>query len=89
MVTVLFLLAMFGDDAPKALALPTPPLTATARPARCENARDQLARVEDVPAPALRPLDKEPLANAYLPVVRTAQCDRPVMIAKGVGKQQR
>jgi hypothetical protein len=88
MLMVLFLLSMTGDDAPKVAAPPNPSET-TSRQARCENAHDQLAGEGEGPAPTLRSLDKESLANAYRPVVRYAHCDKPVLIAKEIGQQQR
>ncbi len=88
MLMVLFLLSMTGDDAPKVSALPKSTET-TSRQVRCENARDQLAREGEGPIPTLRSLDEEPLANAYRPVVRYAHCDKPVLIAKQIGRQQR
>lgn len=89
MVTVLFLLSIIGDDAPKIAALPAPIVATKPRQGRCENARDQLVREEDARAAMPRSLGEEPLANAYRPVVRYANCDKPLVIAKGVGRQQR
>lgn len=86
---VLLLFSIAGDEVPTVLA-PANPSVATPLPReRCENARDTLVRDGEEPMPALRSLEKEPLANAYRPVVRYAHCDKPVVIAKSVGQQQR
>lgn len=89
MLMVLFLLSMTGDDAPMLTAPSSPAVAAQPRSGRCDNARGQLVREGEARAPSLRSLDKEPQANAYRPVVRYAHCDKPVVIAKGIGQQQR
>ncbi len=86
---VLFLLSMASDEAPAASALPKPSVATPSPQPRCENVRDQLVREGEAPAPTLRSLDKEPLANAYRPVVRFAQCDTPVVVARRIGLRQR
>lgn len=86
---VLFLLSITGDEAPKVFAVPNTAVATNPRETRCENSRDQRVREGEAPAPTLRSLDQEPLANAYRPVVRFAQCDVPVLIAKELGRQQR
>jgi len=86
---VLLLFSIAGDEVPTVLA-PANSSVATPLPReQCENARDTLVRDGEEPVPALRSLEKELLANAYRPVVRYAHCDKPVVIAKRVGQQQR
>ncbi len=89
MLMVLFLLSITGDEAPTISTLPNPTVAASARQTRCENAREQLVREGEALAPMLRPLGKEPLANAYRPVVRFAHCDTPVLVVKRLGQRQR
>ncbi len=86
---LLFLLSITGDEAPKLPALPRATAATSPRQARCENARDQQVRESERAAPVPRALAEEPLANAYRPVVRYAHCDKPVVMAKGLGRQQR
>lgn len=84
---VLFLLSIAGDDAPAAEAAVA---SAPAPAARCENARRQTVQGRgEAVAPGVRSLAEEPLANAYRPVVRFAQCDRPLIVARRIGQQQR
>jgi hypothetical protein len=66
------------------------PVAAAPGPVKqCENARTQWA----APAPATvrpRPLDREPLADQYLPVLRLeGGCDKPVKVREQVGRIQR
>ncbi|MGN7998357.1 hypothetical protein [Sphingomonas sp. 22176] len=86
MLLVLLLLSITGDDVPAAAAAEA----VTQPPAmRCENARTQSVRAPAEATPSLRSLGEEPLANAYLPVVRHVDCDRPVIVATRVDEKQR
>lgn len=86
---VLLLLSISGEDAPAVLPLPAAKPVSAHRAARCENARVQTVDQDRAKAPVLRSLAEEPLANAYRPVVRHADCDRPVIVASRVGRVQR
>jgi hypothetical protein len=86
MLLVLLLLSITGDDVPAAAAAEA---VAKAPAVRCENASIQSVRAPVDASASLRSLGEEPLANAYRPVVRDVHCDRPVMVARRVGQQQR
>lgn len=89
MLMVLLLLSIAGEDAPSAPLLSAAKPVMAPRAGRCENARTQNVDQDRAKAPALRSLAEEPLANAYRPVVRHADCDRPVIVANRVGQVQR
>jgi hypothetical protein len=56
---------------------------------QCENARAQWAAPAQAPVRA-RPLNQEPLADQYRPVLRlVGGCDMPVKIREDIGRIQR
>jgi hypothetical protein len=67
------------------------PATAQERPAKAPKACRVLPQVASKPRSLrVRPLGQEPLADAYLPVVRTVDgCDAPVKIRDNIGREQR
>ncbi|MET3725113.1 hypothetical protein [Sphingomonas trueperi] len=84
MLMILLLLSITAEDAPAAAAV-----DAVTPATRCENASTQSVDAQPAGAVTLRPLSQESLANAYRPVVRDVACDRPVVVARRVGQQQR